>query len=232
MFKFDDVIIYWINASSNIKRSDHMKKLLDKYFPNNKVERIEAIMHSPKYHGVTLAHFISISKGILSNKPFLILEDDVNIDHTRLDKNSFENEINKLKEKPRVVYMGLSNWGSNYKNYHNIFGKSGEEGFRNDRKIILKNGAKMTVLPSDYFIKVENMYSAHAILYISKDYAKESLAVCIDAITKNKPHDIILPRLMKTNQVIGLSDPWFYQWVILGGQENGTRISIKNVKKI
>ena len=74
MFDYD---IYWINCSENRVRYDHMRALLEKEFPNQKCYHVEAIMHKPKYNGITIAHMVAIMKGMSSGKPFLVLEDDI-----------------------------------------------------------------------------------------------------------------------------------------------------------
>ena len=73
MFDYD---IYWINCSENKVRYDHMKSLLEREFPNNKHHHVEAIMHKPKYNGITMAHMVAVMKGMTSGKPFLVVEVD------------------------------------------------------------------------------------------------------------------------------------------------------------
>ena len=74
MFDYD---IFWINCSENKVRYDHMRSLLEREFPNNKHHHVEAIMHKPKYNGITMAHMVAIMKGMTSGKPFLVVEDDI-----------------------------------------------------------------------------------------------------------------------------------------------------------
>lgn len=232
MFKFDEVEIFWINNSSNIKRFEHMKSLLDKYFSNNKHHHVEAVMHSPKYQGVTMAHSVALLKGIATKRPFIILEDDVTIDPDLLDVKKFENEINKMDEKPRVVYMGLSTWGTRQKRHKEIFKGRQEYVLEWNNKIFFNLGAKGEGIKNDYFLKVDDMYGAHSILYLSREYAIKTLKFCIMAVELNKPHDIYLPKLMRKNFVIGMKEPCFYQWAKIGGQERATKINLKNIKKI
>ncbi len=232
MFKFDDVEIFWINCSSNLKRFEHMKSLLEKYFPNNKQHHVEAVMHSPKYQGVTMAHTVALLKGISTKRPFIILEDDVTIDAELLDTKRFENEINKLEEKPRVVYMGLSTWGTRQKRHKEIFKGKTENVLEWNDKIFFNMGAKGENIKNDYFIKVDDMYGAHSILYLSREYAIKTLKYCIMAVELNKPHDIYLPKLMRKNMVIGMREPCFYQLAKIGGQERATKLNLKNIKKI
>jgi len=232
MFNFNEVEIFWINCSTNTKRHDHMKNLLEKYFPNNKKHHVEAVMHSPKYQGVTMAHTISILKGITTKRPFIILEDDVNIDATILSINELENQINKMKEKPRVVYIGLSTWGTRINRHKEIFKGYSEYAIKYNDRIFLDKGAKCSDIGNDYFVKVDDMYGAHAILYLSKEYAIKTLKYCIMAVELNKPHDIFLPKLMKKNMVLAQRVPWFFQWAKIGGQEKCTKIELKLIKNI
>jgi len=232
MFKFNDVDIFWINSSSNIKRNEHMKEILQKHLPNNKHHHIEAIMHSPKYQGVTMAHTIALLKGVTTKRPFIILEDDVTIDATILNIKTLENEINKMEQKPRVVYMGLSTWGTRRKRHEEIFKGKQENVLEWKDRIFLNMGAKCQNINNDYFVKVDDMYGAHAILYLSREYAIKTLKYCIMAVELNRPHDIFLPKLMKSNLVLGIKEPWFYQLAKIGGQERATKITLKNIKKI
>ncbi len=209
-----------------------MKSLLDKYFPNNKQHHVEAVMHSPKYQGVTMAHTVALLKGISTKRPFIILEDDVTIDAELLDTKRFENEINKMEEKPRVVYMGLSTWGTRQKRHKEIFKGKTENVLEWNDKIFFNMGAKGENIKNDYFIKVDDMYGAHSILYLSREYAIKTLKYCIMAVELNKPHDIYLPKLMRKNMVIGMREPCFYQLAKIGGQERATKLNLKNIKKI
>jgi len=232
MFKFDDVEIFYINNSSNTKRAEHMKNILKNNFPNNKIHHVEAVMHNPKYQGVTMAHTVSILKGITTRRPFLILEDDVTIDAKSLCKKTLEDEINKLDEKPRVVYMGLSSWGTRKKRHEMIFRDNKEYVLGWNNRLFFNLGAKGTDLDNNYFFKIDDMYGAHAILYLSNEYAIRTLKYCIMAVELNKPHDIFLPKLLRKNISFGLRKPWFYQWAKIGGQERATRIEVNDVKKI
>jgi len=232
MFNFNDVEIFWINCSSNVKRHQHMKSLLEQYFPNNKHHHVEAVMHNPKYQGVTMAHSVSILKGITTKRPFLILEDDVNVDAISLRINELEKQINKLSEKPRVVYMGLSSWGTRINRHKEIFKGYNNYVLKWKERIFLDKGAKCTDVSNDYFVKIDDMYGAHAILYLSNEYAISTLKYCIFAVELNKPHDIYLPKLMKKNFVLGMRTPWFYQCAKIGGQEKCTKIALSNIKNI
>ena len=249
MFDYD---IYWINCSDNRVRYEHMKTLLEKNFPNQKCHHVEAIMHKPKYNGITIAHMVAVMKGLSSGKPFLVLEDDIVVGDavsplTLTNDLSFvtppchgeDKEKEKEKEKeekqtPDAIYLGLSYWGNMKMSRKKLLAECLEKDekviFIND-KIFMRKGARGEDW-DDNFFRIRNMFGAHAILYISKQYMVETLKMCIFAVSMNKPHDIYLPKLQKKYLVLGQKNPWFYQLARLGGQERGTNINFSGVRKI
>ena len=210
--KVEEIVIIWINDIKNKTRYDHMVSQLETHFPHNKKIHVDAIFESPKYNGVSMAHMVAVLKGINSRKPFLVLEDDVSIDAEKLDFLKLENEFQKMNPKCDTLYMGLSGWG----------GRKGSP----DNKIELEKGAVFEDIDNPYFVKLNSMYSAHAILYINPAYAIETTKLCIMAISLNKPHDIYLYKLFKKYNVLGIRSPWFYQDAQYNGQEKYTRIHV------
>lgn len=210
--KVSEIVIIWINDINNRKRYDHMNTQLNAYFPNNRKIRVEAIMETPKYNGVSMAHMISILKGINTKQPFIVLEDDVSVDAEKLDFLKLENELQKLNPKCDTLYMGLSCWG----------GRKGNP----EKKIELEKGAVFEDIGNPYFVKLHSMYSAHAILYINYEYAIETTKLCIMAICMNRPHDIYLQTLYKKYNVLGIRSPWFYQDAKYNGQEKYSKIIV------
>jgi len=94
--KVEEIVIIWINDIKNKTRYDHMVSQLETHFPRNKKIHVDAIIESPKYNGVSMAHMVAVLKGINKRKPFLVLEDDVSIDSERVDFLKLEKEIQKL----------------------------------------------------------------------------------------------------------------------------------------
>jgi len=231
-FNFNDVGIFWINCSTNTRRHEHMKKLLETNFPDNKHYHVEAVMYTPKYQGVTMAHSVAIMKGIASKRPFIILEDDVTVDATKLYIKTFENEIKKMDKIPDVVYVGMSTWGTKTKLGEELLGKQGSNAVQFKSKIIMNKGSVCKDIGSDYFLRIEDMYGAHGIMYINKEYAMEMLRVCAYAVDVNRPHDIYFSNMMKKYVVLGMRRPWFYQLATIGGQERATKLDLSNVPKI
>lgn len=210
--KVEEIIIIWINDVKNKTRYDHMVSQLETHFPRNKKIHVDAIIESPKYNGVSMAHMVAVLKGVNKRKPFLVLEDDVSIDSERVDFAKLEKELEKLDTSCDILYMGLSGWG----------GRKGSP----ENKIELEKGAVFENINNPYFVKLHSMYSAHAILYINPAYAIETTKLCITAIFLNKPHDIYLYKLFKKYNVLGIRSPWFYQDAKYNGQEKNTRIHV------
>jgi hypothetical protein len=274
MFDYD---IYWINCSENRVRYNHMRTLLENNFPNNKCHHVEAIMHKPKYNGITIAHMVAVMKGMSSGKPFLVLEDDIgggngsspltltndlsfvtppcfvedikkslknNVENNSKDNGEKdlkdekeadlkENEVQK-QQKPDAIYLGLSYWGNMKMGRKKLLAECMEKDEKVvliNNKVFMKKGARGEDW-DDNFFRIRDMYGAHAILYISKNYMVETLKICIMAVSMNKPHDIYLPKLQKKYLVLGQKQPWFYQLARLGGQEMGTNINFSGVRKI
>ena len=247
MFDYD---IYWINCSENRVRYDHMRALLEKEFPNNKHHHVEAIMHKPKYNGITMAHMVAVMKGMSSGKPFLVVEDDLGGncggncrspltppcqgDYKEKEKEKEKGEGECRDEMPDAIYLGLSYWGNMKMNRKKILAdcmnKDEKVVFINN-KVFMKKGARGEDW-DEHFFRITDMFGAHAILYISKAYMVETLKICIMAVSMNKPHDIYLPKLQKKYLVLGQKFPWFYQLGKIGGQEYGTNINFSGVRKI
>jgi len=254
MFDYD---IYWINCSENKVRYDHMRALLEKEFPNQKCYHVEAIMHKPKYNGITIAHMVAVMKGMSSGKQFLVLEDDIGgngsspltlSNRKRFDTHPCESspvikeqckevEIDsggKGMKTPDAIYLGLSYWGNMKMVRKKLLAECMEPSekvvFINN-KVFMKKGARGEDW-DEHFFRIRDMFGAHAILYISKSYMMETLKICIMAVSMNKPHDIYLPKLQKKYLVLGQKNPWFYQLARLGGQETGTNINFSGVRKI
>ena len=95
MFDYD---IFWINCSENRVRYNHVKTILEKNFMNHRCHHVEAIMHKPKYNGITMAHMVAVMKGMTLGKPFLVVEDDIILDDKYFDESELEARISR-KEK-------------------------------------------------------------------------------------------------------------------------------------
>ena len=228
MFDYD---IYWINCSDN-----NVRLLLETNFVNNKCYHVEAIMHKPKYNGITMAHMVAIMKGMTSGKPFLVVEDDITCGNFGENGKSFASLLcqGDNKETPDAIYLGLSYWGNMKMGRKKLLAdcmEKDEKVILINNKVFMKKGARGEDW-DDNFFRIRDMYGAHAILYINRTYMMETLKICILAISMNKPHDIYLHKLQKKYLVLGQKNPWFYQLGKIGGQETGTNINFSGVRKI
>lgn len=222
----ENIVILWINNPANEKRNIHMKELLNKNFPSNPKYHIPAVNDKVRHKGITMAHTVAILKGIALNKPFIVLEDDVEI----FDGANFQKlveEYQRLAVKPKAIFLGLSICGPN-KSPKEIGNK--RAGIKGDY-IYFKNGALLKKA-TDHFVKVEKMYSAHSILFVDMAFAEETVNENKKAIANNKPHDVYYVNLQQRHLIYALDDPWFYQSREYRGQEIYTKFRILDIPKI
>jgi len=178
-----------------------------------------------------------------SGKPFLVVEDDIGGNCRSPLTPSCQGENNDKgkgegkgdgSQTPDAIYLGLSYWGNMKMGRKKLLAEcmnKDEKVVIINNKVFMKKGARGEDW-DDNFFRIRDMYGAHAILYISKQYMVETLKVCILAISMNKPHDIYLPKLQKKYLVLGQKHPWFYQLSKIGGQEIGTNVNFSGVRKI
>jgi len=218
-----------------------MKALLEKNFANHKCHHVEAIVHKPKYNGITMAHMVAVMKGMTLKKPFLVVEDDIILNEKYFNENELEVRLAEgnysspqWQGKPDAIYLGLSYWGNMKMARKKLLGEcigNNEKVVLINNKVFMKKGARGDDW-DEYFFRIRDMYGAHAILYINRTYMEETLKCCIMAVSENKPHDIYLPKLQKKYIVLGQKFPWFYQSVKIGGQEIGTNVNFSGIRKI
>lgn len=210
-----EITIIWINDKNNEKRFKHMTKMLERNFPDNPKIHVDAIYIKPKYHGVTVAQSVALQQGLLTGKPFIVLEDDVNFNE---DFNM--DVLERVMElKPKVLYLGISTWGE----IRNVSMK--DKYLIEDEKVLFRHGAHGKIVDDD-LIRIKSMFGAHAILYVSMKYVLKTLRICYASLMMDKPHDVLLPVLQRKYQVLGLRVPMFYQDKRIGGQERETNLRL------
>jgi len=114
--------------------------------------------------------------------PFIIVEDDIVI-------KNLEPIIN-VPEDADAVYLGISQWGKT----EDDFGEN----------LIYKNIDKKIV-------KIKNMLSAHAILYLKKDYVNFCKDLTFTSSISGVPHDHGFADIQNVNNVYAVKDPLFFQ---------------------
>jgi hypothetical protein len=147
------------------------------------VRKSDGVPSRVKSDGVARAHVAALQKALSEcDGPFIILEDDVQI-------NKFDPNIEVTYDMD-AVYLGVSEWG--LKDGHG------------QRKIAVKK-------ENNGFYRALNMLAAHAILYISHDYARfllENIPIFIDMGTNQ---DKMRAETMKYWSVYARRVPIFYQ---------------------
>lgn len=174
-------LTYYINLERDKAQNHQIKDLLSK----NDFEdfrRSPGFKDDVKFNGVSLAHHNILKSLENYGKPFLVLENDVNI-------NKFINTLN-IPDDADAFYLGVSCMGA-FNGTH--------------ERLISAEPVSKNVY------RIYNMLAAHAIVYLNSDYVKEMVRVINFCYQHNIPHDIGIAEVMKYWNVYGLNKPMFYQ---------------------
>jgi hypothetical protein len=185
-----NVPIYIINLPEKKEIFNELKdSLINAGFTN--INRLNAHKDKSltKLQNIAHSHKTILSSNI--KPPYIILEDDC-ILYNNINLISLNNEID-------AIYLGISRCA-----YYDNTGTILNSNYKINKIIYQK-----TNLINLY--KIYNMLSAHAILYLSKEYIKQSINVCNFYISINDHFDKGLAEIMKYNNVLALSNPLFYQ---------------------
>lgn len=89
----DSNIIVYINLSKNIERCERMEKMLQKYYPNQLVLRLEGIVDCYKGLGILKSHLRALQISKMFNNNVLILEDDFYFSKTPVETHNIIDEL-------------------------------------------------------------------------------------------------------------------------------------------
>lgn len=177
-----DIPVFYINMSKDKHKKKHIEQQLSDLGFKN-VTRINAI--EDKHNGR-----VGLSKSQLKalsqvSAPFIILEDDA-------DPHSFKAVID-VPEDADAVYLGNSQWGL----------QSSHAGFYLKYKKV-----------KDYpeILRIYNMLSSHAILYLTQDYVdicKRTTRYCAEEYPM--PMDVPFAMIQRFFNVYAVNDPLFIQ---------------------
>lgn len=188
-----------INCAGYRERRVHMVHLCQTLNLNFQI--IDGVTCKPGYIGCMLSHLKVLSMAD-SCPPFLILEDDCNV------TPDFNHVVN-CPEHADLLYLGVSAFGI----YEDIHPKG------------LPFGAYAR--PHDETtLRLENMLSAHAILYLTSSIVNQVKDMIIRSAIAEKPFDIGMAKLQKNNLVFTPKKPFFYQDSRMGGQERYTQVPV------
>jgi hypothetical protein len=146
-------------------------------------ERFEGLRHEVGVIGCGMSHL----KLLTDIDPItLILEDDIDITEDTNKKIT-------IPDGTDAIYLGVSNHGY----------------IRNQNY-----GFKGTVLATAYskdYLKVFNMCSTHAILYVSDRYIKACRSVITSCLQQGVAFDVGLASIHRHFKILTPINPWFYQ---------------------
>jgi len=179
----------------------------------NSIENFKATMvpENPSL-GCNLSHSRATSE--YPDRGYLcVMEDDIDIfegfDPVVLDMEIPETEVSKLD----AIYLGISSWGY----FEESPSKARLNWILSETPVGLPN----------IFSRIRNMFSAHAIIYMNKDYAFSISDGVKKASLPNyiEPNDLTNARSQMSNFCVALKTPIFYQ---KGEHEYCTKIFLKD----
>jgi len=203
--------VYYINLDEDTKRNIAVVKRLTNYgFSQDLVSRISGIRkpgipQDSVFIGCFHSQLKSLKEGLSKGVPFMILEDDVSVNQIP--------EILDLPEDIDVLYVGVSSWAFTPESQINLatHGRIIKDRFNND------------------LVRIFNMLSSHAILYVNMEYVKS----LVDELEKNLagipivannlgtpmryyngiqlPVDVVMANQQYTGKAYALRNPIFYQ---------------------
>ena len=219
-FVLKDLDFYYINLDRDYEKSKRLEIKLDLLdVPSNQIHRIRAHQNSESYLGILASQIQAIETGLASGKPFVVLEDDVEI-------NNYVETI-PVHELSSCTYLGLSSWGLD---------KSAESLAK------LEQIESFAINDDPRVCRIKGMFSAHAIFYHNEEYTRELLKNLLlvqsgnpFSISGNEYHlryygktilpcDIVMALMQQHFFVTALKIPLFYQ---TGEHEYCTRINLK-----
>ncbi len=196
LIKLKEISVIFICPDHNQKynnRKVHIESLLRKLNFNNIIHYKSNSDGYPKSLNDAYLEIFSKYK-----PPFLLLEDDVNINVT------IPNILN-LPDNTDAFYMGLSSGaGDKFENYD-----IGNSTFKKESK----------------YLKVKNMLTTHSILYISNRYVNRIYNL-IKTMPQKYYNDIAISRIQSEYNLYTERFPYFYQDEKQGGHEKATKIII------
>lgn len=188
--------VYYINLDKDAEKRERLESLLYDIGFKNVNRFAGEEIATPKL-GCATSHNKLLRHISKVKGPVLVLEDDVDI-------NKVYEELT-IPEKSDAVYLGISKFG-----LYNGYGH---------KRIVAEKH-------DDTFFRLYNMLSAHAILYLNKEYRNFLIQTSDFLISIADNQDKGRAETMKYFNVYGLSEPMFYQ---SGKHEKVTKFNINDI---
>ncbi len=202
---------YYLNRKDDSVRLNHMEQVC-KRFGFIEYHRVEGPIGPERFKcgSLGMCRIVELALQREPFKPFIILEDDVNSSpyYNWDDDLSYKIDIPKNADS---IHLGISSCGLDSSRNINV-----------DFVKLSKH--------NDQLVQIYNMLSLHAVLVITKKYARNFMRNLIEAAVNNTTWDTITARSMCLFNCYALIKPVFYQDKTVGGQEIPTLITFENYK--
>lgn len=172
----------------SINRRNGIKRLLDG-LGYERWSFFDGIESKDTVEGCALSHIGVLSSHDFS-EPLLVLEDDVQI------TNFYSNEVN-IPDDTDALYLGYSWWAWDT--------ERAKQSCMPSATSITKQGD---------FYRIMRMTSAHAVLYLSKEYAmtaRDSMKTYLQNSSGNRHCDVALAMLQENYNVLATPKHYFFQ---------------------
>ena len=199
IIKLKDILTIYINPDHNEKyhnRKIHMDALLEKLEFTNVVHYKSSSLNYP--FCLNLAYLDIFIK---YKPPFLLLEDDVEYNF-----DTIPDEL-EIPDNTDGLYLGLSTGGGHKINNYD-------------------HGNSSLIPFNSTLVKVKNMLTTHAVLYLNLKYMMHIRNLLI--LYPHYYNDVLISQIQNKYNIYALRDCYFYQSSKLGGHEKPTKISITN----
>lgn len=177
-----DIPVFYINMAKDKHKKDHIEKQLAEVGFKN-VTRIPAVEDKKNGRvGLSKSQLKALSQVAA---PFIVLEDDA-------DPNSFRSVID-VPDDADAVYLGNSQWGF----------QNGHAGFYLKYK---------SVEGYSDILRIYNMLSSHAILYLNQEYVKmcqKTTKYCAEVYPM--PMDVPFAMIQRFFNIYAVNNPLFIQ---------------------
>ena len=175
----------YMNLEKHTEKNESMYNMLNGMGFKN-INRVDGILDSENpIAGCSKAHHMALNN---FKTPFILFEDDCGIAY---DDYNLEIEI---PDNADAVYLGVSDWGR----------MNGHNGFYNQYDHVENQ---------DNLLRIYNMLSGHAILYLSEIYREMCVRIAYHAgyVVKDYYHDVGFAEIQKWFNVYCFDRPIFYQ---------------------
>jgi len=175
-----------------------MDNLLKKLEFKN-VVHFKSLSSNNKMSGLECINAAYLDIFIQYKPPFLLLEDDVEYNF-----DSIPDEI-EIPDNTDAFYFGLSSGGGHKINNYD-------------------DGCLSFIGINDKMVKVKNMLSGHAVLYLNAKYMMHIRNLII--LQPNYYSDVLISQIQNKYNIYAFRECYFYQASKLDGHENATRITL------